>query len=171
MIEDVLRNINLFVDGQGYAGKVLELNPPKLVIKTEEYRAGGMDAPVDIDLGLEKLQADFTMGSVDGEILKRWGVIAAPAIPVSFRGALQSEDGTVKAAEIRMRGRIIEVDWGTWKPGERAQTKYMMTPRYYFASIHGQTIHEIDIDRMVRIIDGVDQLAEQRAALGIGGAA
>ena len=170
MISDVLRNMSLFVDGTGYAGKVLELTPPKLTVKTEEYRAGGMDAPVDLDVGLEKLELDFTMGSVDAPILKRWGVIASPAIPISFRGALQSEDNTVKPIELQVRARITEVDWGTWKPGERAQTKYMVNARYYKATVDGETIHEIDIDRFVRIIDGVDQLEAQRAALGIGGA-
>ena len=41
----LLKNINLFIDGRGYAGKVDEFDPPKLTIKTEEFRAGGMDAP------------------------------------------------------------------------------------------------------------------------------
>ena len=31
MIVDVLRNVNLFVDGRGYAGTVEEVNLPKLV--------------------------------------------------------------------------------------------------------------------------------------------
>ena len=46
----ILKNFNLFVDGRGYAGRTEEVTPPKLTIKTEELRAGGMDAPISIDL-------------------------------------------------------------------------------------------------------------------------
>ena len=61
MIADVLKNMNLFVDGRGYAGVVDELTPPKLTMKTEEHRAGGMDAPVELDMGMEKLEASFSL--------------------------------------------------------------------------------------------------------------
>ena len=36
----VLKNMNLFVDGRGYAGRVDEIQLPKLTLKTEEHRAG-----------------------------------------------------------------------------------------------------------------------------------
>ncbi len=50
MLPKILRNFNVFVDGRGYAGKIDEITLPKLTIKTEEYRAGGMDIPINIDI-------------------------------------------------------------------------------------------------------------------------
>lgn len=167
MIVDVLRNVNLFVDGRGYAGSVEEVNLPKLTVATEEHRGGGMDAAAEIDMGLEKLECDWSSSAIDADMLKAWGVGPGNQIPVSFRGALESEDGTVKAVEARMRGQLKEVDWGTWKPGEKAPLKCMMALRYYKLTHDGAVLHEIDVDNMVRIINGVDRLAEQRAALGI----
>ena len=38
MIPEILKNFNLFIDGRGHAGKVLEVTPPKLTIKTEEFQ-------------------------------------------------------------------------------------------------------------------------------------
>ena len=38
----ILKNFNLFVDGRGYAGKAEEVTPPKLSLKTQEFR-GGID--------------------------------------------------------------------------------------------------------------------------------
>ena len=61
MIPRKLKHFNLFVDGRGYAGKIEELTLPKVTIKAEEFRAGGMDAPMEIDLGMEKLEAEFTL--------------------------------------------------------------------------------------------------------------
>ncbi|WP_243260345.1 phage major tail tube protein, partial [Pseudomonas aeruginosa] len=52
MIPQTLTNTNLFIDGVSFAGDVPSLTLPKLAVKTEQYRAGGMDAPVSIDMGL-----------------------------------------------------------------------------------------------------------------------
>ena len=167
MIVDVLRNVNLFGDGRGYAGRVDEVNLPKLTVATEEYRGGGMDAPAEIDMGLEKLECDWTTSAIDRDLLTAWGVSHGTMLPASFRGALVSEDGTVRAAEARVRGYLREIDWGTWKPGEKSPLKCMMAVRYYRFVHDGRTVHEIDVDNMVRIVNGVDQLEAQRQALGV----
>ena len=43
----------------------------------------------------------------------------------------------------------------------------MMDVRYYRFVHDGDVIHEIDMDNMVRIVNGVDQLEAQRQALAI----
>lgn len=166
-IESVLRDINLFVDGRGYAGKVVELTLPKLTVKTEEYRAGGMDAPIELDMGLEKLECDFSLDSIDRDALARWGLTEANLTPLTFRGAAQDRDGTVRACIARIRGQVREVDHGSWKPGEKATTKYMVSVHYYKFEIDGETVHEIDPENMIRTVNGVDQVAARRAALGL----
>ena len=60
MLPKILKNFNVYVDGRGYAGRVDELTLPKLTIKTDEYQWAGMSAPVEIDMGLEKLEMDLT---------------------------------------------------------------------------------------------------------------
>ena len=166
-IPDILRNINLFVDGRGYVGKIDELTPPKLTIKTEEHRAGGMDVPVEIDMGMEKLECDFTLAGTDAGALKSWGLGSSEPVPLTFRGAVQDGDGVVRAVVMRMRGIIREADFGTWKPGEKAPLKVMVALRYYKLEIAEEVIHEIDAENMIRIVDGTDQLEAQREALGI----
>ena len=166
-VEDVLRNMNLFVDGQGYAGKVAEAVLPKLTVKTEDIRAGGMDAPAKLDLGLEPLDCSITTLGVDAAVLKHWGVKPGNHVPITIRGALQSEDGTVKAVVAHIRGRVLEVDFGTWKAGERAPLKVMVNCRYYKLEHDGEVIHEIDVDNMIRIVNGTDQVEELRTALAI----
>ena len=166
-VVNILRNVNLFVDGRGYAGRVAQVTLPKLTVKTEEHRAGGMDAPVELDMGLEKLEASWTMSSVDADLLRRWGLAAGETTPCVFRGALQSEGGGVVAAAATCRGLVKEIDYGDWKPGEKAELKATMAVRRYRLELDGETIHDIDVDNMVRIVDGTDQLAAQRQALGI----
>lgn len=164
---DVLKNINAFVDGRGYAGQVEEFNAPKLTLKTEEYRGGGMDVPVDITMGMEKLTADFSLIAYDKDVLALFGVSEGATVPFVFRGALESFDGTITKVVHTMRGKITELDPGTSKAGDKPSLKVMLSLTYYKLQ-HGDTVlHEIDASNMVRSINGVDALASVRVALGI----
>ena len=167
MIADVLRNVNGFVDGRGYAGKFDSVTLPKLTVATEDYRGGGMDAAVRIDMGLEPMESMIESAAVDANLLRQFGIGEGAAVPFVFRGALQSASGAVAAAVATMRGWCSEVDWGDWKPGEKAPLKLTFQVRYYKFEHGGATIHEIDSDNMVRIIDGVDRLEGMRTALGL----
>lgn len=167
MLEDILKNMNLFVDGHGNAGNIEEITLPKLTAKTEEFRNGGMDAPVEVEMGMEKLEMDFTLTRFDKTILKLFGLAPGNIKPLTIRGVLVSEDGTKTAAVIQARGMLKEVDAGSWKAGDKAVLKLTVALRYYKLLINDEVIHEIDIPNMIKIIDGNDQLAADRAILGL----
>lgn len=164
---DVLKNLNVFVDGRGYAGQATELNPPKLQLKTDEVRLGGMDAPIELTLGMEKLEADFSLVAYDRNVLALFGVSEGTVVPFVFREALESFDGTVTPVAHTMRGKIKEIDPGTHKPGELPALKVTMALTYYKLDHGGQTVHEIDVENMVRVVNGADTLSNLRSALGI----
>lgn len=164
---DVRKNFNLFVDGRGYAGQADEFNAPKLTLQTEEFRAGGMDLPIDVTMGMEKLVCDFSLKAYDKYTLALFGVVQGASVPLTVREALESFDGTVTPVVHNMRGKITEIDPGTSKPGELAVLKITMSLTYYKQK-HGDTVlHEIDAENMVRVINGVDVLAAMRRALGM----
>ncbi len=165
-IPNILRNVSLFVDGRGYAGEIDEVTPPKLTLKTEEFRAGGMDAPVELDMGMEKLECTLQTSGIDQTLLEQFGVALGSAVPLTLRGAVQGA-GPVTAVAISLRGIVKEIDFDTWKPAEKVPMKAMLACTYYKLELGGQTVHEIDVLNMVRIVNGKDQLAEQREALGI----
>ena len=163
---NVLKNFNLFVDGRGLAGQIEEFTPPKLNLKMDEFRAGGMDAPLGIPMGMEKLEASFSILCYDTSVLSAWGVAAGSSTRFVARGALESFDGTVTPIVHTMAGRIRELDYGNYKPGDKAPVKVTMELSFYRFEQGEQVIHEIDIENFSRIVDGVDVLAAQRAALG-----
>jgi len=168
-IENILKNLNLFVDGRGFAGKVTEIELPKLTMKTSEYRAGGMDAPVEIEMGMEKLETTFTLNGYDPEVLKLFGLAPGNSKSLTLRGTLlNQENGTEQPILVNLRGMLREVDMGTWKPGEDATLKVAVALAYYKLTHNGVVIYEIDPAGMKRIINGVDQLASTRTNLGIG---
>ena len=167
MIPKVLKNFTAYVDGRGYAGRVAEIELPKLTLVTDEHRAGGMDAAVDIDMGMEKLEATATFSEYDPALFRQFGLVEGANVALVFRGAQQKGSETAEPVVVTMRGGFKELDQGSWKPGEKTALKTGIAIRYYKLQIGGETVVEIDIDNMKRIIGGVDQLASQRTALGI----
>ena len=166
-IRNILKNFNLFVDGRGYAGELGDYTPPNPSVAAEEYRGGGMNGPTDIDMGQEKMTTSYVLRNYSPDVLSLWGVAPGVLIQATARGALESEDGTVTAVIHNMRGKIITADRGTWSPGQSATLTVTMTLEAFKETVGQRVVCDIDIINMKRIVDGVDQLAEQRAALGI----
>ncbi|MDU7558410.1 MAG: phage major tail tube protein, partial [Pseudomonas sp.] len=70
MIPQVLSNTNLFVDGISFSGDVPSLTLPKMTLKTEGHRGGGMADEIEMDMGLEKMEANWTTTGVRREAPK-----------------------------------------------------------------------------------------------------
>ncbi len=166
-IRNILKNFNLFVDGRGYAGELGDYTPANPSVAAEEYRAGGMNAPIDIDMGQEKMTSSFVLRNYSADVLALWGVAPGRLIRVTARGALESEDGKVTPVVHNMRGKILTPDRGTWSPGQSASITVNMSLEAFKETIGGREVFDIDVINMKRIVGGVDHLAEQRAALGI----
>jgi len=164
---DVIKNQTVQVDGRGYAGQLQEVNPPKLVLVTEEFRGGGMDMPTELTMGMEALRSDFTLISYDRAVLGHFGVVQGADIPFVIREHLESRNGASTQVVHNMRGKVIELDSGTHAPGKPAPLKVTMALNYYKQTHGGVVVHEIDVENSVRIINGVDALSAMRVNLAI----
>ena len=163
-----LKNLMLFNAGLAYLGEVMSVTLPKLTRKFDEYRGGGMDSPVKIDMGGEAMDLEWVCGGPMRDVLRQYGAIGVADVQLRFAGAYQNEDtGEVDAIEIVVRGRHEEIDMGEQKPGEGSDFKVKTAVAYYKLTWNGVTEVEIDVLGMVFIVGGVDRLAEIRGALGI----
>jgi P2 family phage contractile tail tube protein len=62
---------------------------------------------------------------------------------------------------------LTEQDPGSWKAGEANETKFSIGCTYYKLEIDGAVIYDLDPINGIRIINGVDQTAAERAAIGM----
>ncbi len=162
---DVRKNYQVFVDGRGYAGQTKEFTPPVPSLITEDFRAGGMDGTVPIDMGIEPLETTFSLIAFDRDVLSLWGLAPGNEVPIVCRGALESQDGTSKAEVHTMRGLITKVDPGTFSAeGPTLQVTAKLS--YYRLAVNGVDTIEIDVPNMIRKVNGVDRLAQQRRNIG-----
>lgn len=163
-----LKNFNVFVDGVSFMGQAQEVGLPKLARKTEGFRGAGMTGEVELDVGVEKLELEHTYGGLVREIFQSFGIAKIDGVLLRFAGAYQREDtGAVDAVEIVCRGRHTEIDSGNAKAGDKSELKVKSALTYYKLSVNGTTDVEIDLINMIEIVNGVDRLAEQRAAIGL----
>lgn len=168
MLPHVLKDFNLYIEGRGYAGLAEEITLPVLELQTEEWQAGGMLGPVELDLGMNALQLDFTLAEYNPEILKSWGVADAGGLNARFLGATVAGDGSATSAiEISARGRFKKLDMGAAKKKEIAKLKVEMPLVYYRYSINGEVLIEIDMIGGKAVVGGTDTTADVLAALGL----
>lgn len=166
MLPRILKNFNLFVDGNSYIGKADEVVLPKLALKTEEYRAGGLDTPVEIEMGTEKLNMEFSLSEFNPDTLSLWGLTTGGLKTVSLRGSLENEF-TIDRLNVQGYGRVKEIDSGTLKAHERSTIKFVMSLLYYKLSVGSKNIIEVDVINMRRVINGFDQILLRRLNLGL----
>jgi P2 family phage contractile tail tube protein len=163
----VLKNFSLFVDGRGLAGTVSTLTLPTLTTKMEEFRGGGMDAPVEIDMGMEKLEASFELFDYEENVLGLYGLADGAATQLTARGALRRDGEAAVAMVVNMTGVIKAMEPGDWQAGEQTTMTLQVALRYLKITVGGTEAIEIDKVNMIRRINGADQLESIRSAIGV----
>ena len=160
----VLKGFTVRVDGEGWLGETESIELPKLTRKTEEWRGGGMDGGIDIDMGPEKLETTVTCGGLMKAAFAHYGDLSVSKVPLMFYGSYEGDDG-VSAVEIEMRGHWTEFEMGSAKSGDKTEHKFKASLTYYKLVIDGTTKIEIDLVNLVFNVEGVDRLEARRRAL------
>ena len=168
-MRDVLRNFTAYEDGSNFHLVVNELVLPAIRDITEDARGGGMDMPVDVALGLQKLAAEIKLEGRSRDLMLKAGLKPGTHKRVVYRGYTVNEiDGAERSEMAIIEGRI-NANPDPWKHGSLVGVSYPITSIIYFKhAINGEVIHEIDAVNMVRIVGGVDQNTGARDALGMG---
>lgn len=164
-----LKSMNLFGNGDNWQGIVQSVTLPTLTRKVEEWRGGGMDGTVGIDMGFDGLlTCEWVVGGLVESIFDNFGTSRIDADLLRMTGSYESDDvEEVVPVEVTMRGRHTEIDMGDAQDGENTEHSITSTLSYYKLSIKGNAKIEIDIPGMVFKVNGEDRYAERRDALGL----
>lgn len=161
-----LKALNLFNEGASYLGLVSSVTLPKLTRKLEDWRGGGMDGTVKLDMGADAMEMELTLGGPVRDMLAQFALPGIAGTFLRFAGAYQDDStGAVDTVEVTVRGRYEEIDMGEAKPGEGGEFKAKFSPVYYRLDWNGEELIEIDVLNMVLRVAGVDRMADLRAAV------
>lgn len=162
-----IKHFNYFLDGNNFVGRINEAELPNFVRKMEDYRGGGMNAPLKIDMGLEGLEMTVTMGGLEAESMKHMGACKHDAIKSRFAGSLAADDSCdALPLEIETTGRYEEIEMPKAKSGEDTEQKFKLTLSYIRILYNGTEVCEIDIPNMVEKWYGKDRLEEHKRNIG-----
>lgn len=159
-----LKAFNIYQDGESYAGRCDTCTLPTLAFVLEDHRAGGMDGPIAIELGMEGMEVTIVVSDNDDKLFKLMGVDNTPLV---LRGGVQAQGKDPEPVVVNMRGMLVSKEDSDWQPGTKSTTTYTMRLRYFRYRQNGEQLCEIDIINMVRDFGGVDQLQKLRNAIGM----
>jgi len=167
MSYDIPKNLRMFagyVDGVGYGGQIIDGTPPKIVMQTEEFQAGGMVAPEDLSLNsVEKMVCDMSVKEVTDALYNN---LNKPNLPFTLRGS-KGSGPDAEPVIFQMRGLMRELDPGQWKAGGDAALKVAFTCRYLKVTIGTNEVAEISTWPPILKIGGIDYIAQDRKNLGL----
>lgn len=153
-----LRNWALFINGERIEG-AHEYTAPDMSIIVTDMRTGGMDTSLPMDDGMEAMKASFKIYGVDPTVLSWFGFQAGNTPRISVREAYLEANSPVERVDT-LEGIITKLTpdaHGNSNQGEAAVTAEVSLT--YYKSVYGnQTLYEIDPERFIRIINGVNVL-------------
>jgi P2 family phage contractile tail tube protein len=162
-----LKGFTAIVDGYGTFGILNSGQLPKLSTKMDDFRDGGMDGVVELDMGQEKMESELVFAEYRQDLLSMWGLLGQTTTFI-LNGSLEDDTGDVIPIVATMTGVCKMEDPGDWKAGgEKSELKLQLSVRFYQLAVDGVETHYIDVENCIRRINGVDQLAARRQALGI----
>lgn len=167
MLPKVIKDAILSVEGIGYAGRVENIDWPKLARKMEEYRAGGMHGPIEIDVGGEKLEMSFEASEQDGDLISQYGVCSVNGVRFRINASAESDnpDCDSDGIEVIGTGRFSEIELGSYKGGDLQKTKYAVSLATFKYSRNGEPIIDIDYANNIFVVNKVDLLEKRRENL------
>lgn len=154
---------NIFVDGQALGDQIDDVTLPELGRKMEDWRGGGMDGDVEIDLGQEKIVVKHKYGGNQSDMIRGFGSPTLDGVQIRWAGSHERGGGEIDAVEVVVRGRHKKITRDARKSGKLSTTEVETTCVYYKETLNGEDLIEIDLLGMVFKVGGVDRLAQHRA--------
>lgn len=164
MLPRILKNMNLFADGESLHTVIDSMTIPNMALKMEEHRAGGMDMPIEVDMGMEKLELSFQISDPNERVL---AMLGRPRMQFLARSAHQRDGEAAEPMTVNMTGTVKQSELGEFKAGEKAMHTFTASLIYFKLDMAGSELVEIDAVNMIRRIGGEDVLAGIRSAIGI----
>ena len=166
MIPNTLKNFNLYADGDSFIKKTRIAKMPEFKPITEEDHVAGVLGPVRSRLGIQVPMVKITFAGVNPELMSKFGITEASKVTWTLRGAIRSPGG-VRGVVVDFTGLVDTLDPGNWEVGKKVDQVIDVEARRFRYRDNGEEKIFVDLDAYVLRRNGVDELAEERAALGL----
>ena len=169
MLPNMPKAFNVFMEDESWVGRFTEVGVGKVTRKMEDYRGGGMPGNVKVDLGYEMPEIEVTLAEYTPSIIRKWGECEHDGVLMRLLSGTQNDGPGCKVDHVEMviRGRPMEYDFGSWKPGDLTNTKVQLVTSYFKFQINDDTLIELDPVNMIEVVGGIDRFEKLRAAIAV----
>lgn len=151
-------------------GMCEEVSIPDLKAIMQEHKALGMVGKLELPSGIDKLEAKFKWSTTDSALVAKTHNIFQ-AYPITVWGSLEEYQGGNRVSQspvkVYLKGTFKSPGGMNFKQHDNVERESMFNVLYYKLEINGDVLVEYDALANIYIVDGVDQLTEYRANLGI----
>ena len=159
-----LYNLNLHIEGKGYAGKALSFDPPTIKLNIEG-NSSGLLVPRPELMGIKGiLKASFELAEYSGKIQNQVGKESTTIIALGTLSDDESESST--GVQINMRGILSEYAPSKWEPVKPTKDKYTIFATYFkYSGNEGNLI--LDVENHKFSVDGEDIIERIRGKITV----
>jgi P2 family phage contractile tail tube protein len=171
----IMEAANLFCgDDDPTDSKHLSLGSLKLPVlqrKYQDHHAGGSRVGIEIDVGIEKLEATFSLIGWDPEVLAQFGLGSRVQRAYTAYGVIRDKrTGRSFEAKAVMEGQLGKVESDAFQRGELQGHEYMINGFMSYAlHFDGRKMFAWDFQTSELIINGQSENADERRILRIPG--
>lgn len=156
----ILRDMNILVDGIGNLGVSKSVELPKIEYLTTE-RGGAMAVEEVIPL-VKAMSAKISLNEYNPEAFSAANKVFGSGTTIFIKGSTVQGDAKVPVlATIKGKVKLLENPFP--EAGKEVEMNIEISVSAYSFEINGQKKIDIDTDNLVCVIDGVDLYAELRA--------
>ena len=160
-----ITNANAYLDGETLIGRLDEIELPNIKFATEDVKALGMFATIEMPTGLEKMEAKLKWNAVYGDNFKSESPLKAVSLTIKSNMKSQGASGVLKdiAVSVTISGVFKETPLGTLKGQEKIDgLQHVMAVYYVKLEEAGKLVYEVDVFNNIIKFGSTDILNEFR---------
>lgn len=165
-IPDVVQEVNVHINGQGYLGVTKNLKVPTIEFETIEVK-GALSANYNAGT-LKATELEFKISKIDKNTFTSLGVnYFTNRVPFLFKASIfRSGKGKPEPFSMAATGDIISLDIAEFESGKEIELTIKMDAQFLDINIDNIPMILKDVENMVCVISGVDYMSKIRSNLG-----
>lgn len=165
-----MNNAHVLIDGVKTVGTISEIDLPEIVATMQEHAVLGQNAKMELPTGIDPMEATLRFNSIYPEWAgKLANVFRSRAFQV--RSSQDVHEGGSRTAELpfvlHMKATPKQQSLGSFTQGNFEGNEVALNVTYIKLVVNRRDVIEIDALNNIYKVDGVDQMVNFRANLGL----
>jgi len=160
-----ITNANVYLKGTTLIGRLEECELPNIKFSTEEIKALGLFATVELPTGLEKMEAKLKWNAIYGDNFKDESPIKSCELTMKSNMKTMGAGGVLKEVPVTVTisGTFKELPLGTVKGQEKMDgLTHVMAVYYLKLEVDGTQVYEVDVFNNIVKFGDTDMLENFR---------